>query len=182
MKKLVFLPLFSSLLILFLLQAGITSCTKDKTIYDTVTVVKKDTIRIIDTVVIQDTAISLQLLTATSWRVQEMRGVIGNSILYYVRGGVNNTENYDHEYITFRPDKSGVLFDAAGAMHQITWNFTNSKNTEITMVVQNPFPMASQTVVYENIRYKDRALHFDQYWTYNNINSHAHLVRTPKAN
>ncbi len=173
MKKLIGLS-FLSTIILFTSQAGFTSCTKDKTIYDTVIVTKKDTL------VIQDTAISLQLLTANSWKLQELRGVQGNVINYYKRGGLSNTENFDNEYITFNTNKTGIYFDAVGATHQITWDFSNIENTKITFVVQNPAPLAAQTVVYENLRYKNRALIFVQYWTYNNVNAHAQVIRIPR--
>jgi hypothetical protein len=176
MKTLLGASFIFSILLLFIFQFSLSSCTKDNTIYktDTVTVIKKDT------VIIKDTAISLELLTANSWKMQEVRGVIGNTILYYQRGGTGNTENYDNEYITFNTNKTGILFDANNATHQITWDFANTALTKLTIVVQNPAPLASQTMVYENLRYKNKALLFDQYWTYNGTNSHVQVIRTPK--
>lgn len=176
MKKLLGFSSFFVFVLLSMVQTSVSSCTKDETIYDTVTVIKTDTL------VIQDTAITLQLLTSTSWKTQEIRGVIGNTLLFYSRSSNSNTEDYSNEYITFSADKTGVLYDAAGALHQLTWNFNNNTNTKLTYIVQNPAPLASQTVVYENLRYKNNALLFDQYWTYNNINSHAQVIRSPKNN
>ena len=186
MRKLISVSSFLSFIIFISLQTSITSCTKDITIYDTVTLTQTDTLtRIdtltqIDTLIITDTAISLELLTANSWKMQEFRGVIGNTITYYLRGGSGNTENYDNEYITFNANKTGILYDAEGTTHQITWDFSNSNNTGLTFVVQNSYPVPNQTVVYENLRYKNKSLLFDQYWTYNNINSHTQAVRIPK--
>jgi hypothetical protein len=174
MKKLLGISSFLFLIILTSLQTGVTSCTKDKTIYDTVTVIKKDTL------VIQDTAISLQLLAANSWKVQEIRGVQNNSVVYYQRGGTTNTESFDNEYITFNTDKTGIYYDNAGYTHQMTWDFSNNVNTKLTIVIQNPAPLANQTVVYENLRYKNKTLLFDQYWTYNNTNAHAQVIRIPR--
>ena len=176
MKKMFGLCSFLGITALVELQTGISSCTKDKTIYDTVTVTK------VDTVVIKDTAITLGLLTANAWKMQEIRGVIGNTITFYQRGGTSNTENYDNEYIRFNLDKTGVLYDANSAAHQITWDFSNEEKTKLTFVVSNPAPLPSQTVVYENLRYKNKALLFDQYWTYNNVNSHVQVIRIPAAN
>jgi len=174
MKALIGVTSVLCFIILFTFQSSLTSCTKDKTIYDTVTVVKTDT-------VITDTAITLQLLTANSWKMQEIRGVVGNTPLYYLRGGTTgNTDNYDNEYLTFNANKTGVYVDPAGGNHQLTWDFSNSTNTKITFVIQNPSPAASQTVVYENLRYKNKALYFDQYWTYNGTNSHAQGMRIAK--
>jgi hypothetical protein len=175
MKKLIGL---SSLLmfLLFMLQTGVSSCSKDQTIYktDTVVVTKRDT------VIIKDTAITLQLLTANSWKMQEIRGVQGNNLLYYKRGGTGNTESFDAEYITFNANKTGLYLDGAGYSHQLTWDFSNSENTKITFTMENPAPLASHTVVYDNLRYKNGALFFDQYWTFNNVHSHAQVIRTPR--
>jgi len=174
---------------IIMLQAGVSSCTKDHTIYDTVTVHKTDTldhtiydtiiVNKTDTLIIKDTAISLELLTANAWKMQEIRGVIGSEIIFYQRGGTTNTENYDNEFIRFNADNTGSLYDANGAIHQIVWAFSNEAKTKITFVVSNPAPLESQTVIYENVRYKNKALLFDQYWTYNNVNSHVQVIRIP---
>ena len=161
-------------IVLIMLETGATSCTKEVIVYDTVTVIEKDT------VIIKDTAISMQLITANSWKVQEIRGVEANTLLYYSRGGSNNTENFDIEYITFNANKTGTYFDGVGTTHPITWDFSNAELTKLTFVVQNPAPIPSQTVVYENLRYKNGALHFDQYWTYNSRNSHAQVIRVKR--
>jgi hypothetical protein len=169
MKKPLLVSPFLFLIFLVVLQTQFASCKKE-----TITVTHTDT------VFLKDTAISAQLLSANSWKIQELRGVIGNSITSYQRGGTGNTENYDNEYITFNADKTGILFDAAGGTHSLTWDFSNSLNTKLTLIVNNPVPAASQTVVYENLRYKNKALLFDQYWTYNFTNAHTQIIRIPK--
>jgi hypothetical protein len=161
MKKFIGVSAFLVFASLLLLQTGVTSCTKEKTI------------------VIQDTAISLELLTSNSWKVQEVQGVKGNTVVFYERGGTSNTENLDDEYIRFLADGTGTYFDQAGFTHQITWEFSNEAKTKLTFVISNPAPLQSHTVVYENLRYKNKALYFDQYWTYDNINSHAQEIRIP---
>lgn len=162
-----------SFIVLFILQSATSSCTKENTIYDTLTVIKRDTI------IIKDTAISLQLLTANSWKVEELRGVQGNNeIVYYKRGATGNTENFDPEYITFNSNKTGVYYDAFRTTHQITWDFLNADNTKLTFTILKTAPETNHTVTYENLRYKNGALLFDQYWTYKGVNSHAQAVRT----
>jgi hypothetical protein len=124
-------------------------------------------------------AVSLSLLTANSWKLQEYRGVYANTIVLYQRGGTLNTENFDNEYIRFNADGTGTYFDQPGLAHQITWEFSNEAKTKLAFVVSNPSPLPSQTVIYENLRYKNRALLFDQYWTYDNVNAHAQVIRIP---
>jgi hypothetical protein len=175
MKKIISLCSFSFVLILVLFQFSLSSCEKD-TITETDTLVVTKT----DTLIIKDTAVTLQLLSANSWKIQEIRGVVGNTITYYLRGGSSNTDNYDNEYITFNSNKTGIYFDFNGGTHQITWDFSNTNNTKLSFVVSNPAPLTAQTVVWENLRYKNGALLFDQYWSYNNVNTHAQVVRVPK--
>src|SRR6266536_1269572 len=88
MEKLITLSPVLAFASLLFLQTGVTSCTKEKIVLDTVSVTN------IDTFIIQDTSISLELLTANSWKVQEIRGVNANTLLFYERGGISNTENF----------------------------------------------------------------------------------------
>ena len=173
MKKWIGVSSFLAFAFLLLFQSSITSCTKDQTIYDTVTVTKTDTL------IIKDTAVSLELLTANSWILQDYRGVSANTIVFYQRGGTSNTENFDNEYIRFIADGTGTYFDQSGAMHQITWEFLNDEKTRLSFVVSNPAPLESQMVIYDNLRYKNKSLLFDQYWSYNYINLHAQAIRIP---
>jgi hypothetical protein len=163
-----FISLGAIVSFILVLQLGLAACSKDKTIYKT------------DTVVIKDTAISLELLTSKSWKLEEILGVQGNAIIYYKRGGNSNTANYSNDYITFNANKTGIYVDAAAASHSITWDFINNDISKLMLIIANPAPLASQTVVYENMRYKNGALLFDQYWTYNNINAHFQVIRTPR--
>ncbi len=93
MKKIFGLTCIGLASLIFGLQFGISSCTKDRTITDTVTVIKRDTLIQVrhDTLRITDTALNLQILTANPWKLQEERGVVGNMHLYYLRGGASNT-------------------------------------------------------------------------------------------
>ena len=178
MKKIAGIPALLCLVFFCTMQMGVTSCTKDHTIYDTVNHTIYDTVTQTkqDTLVIKDTAISLQLITANSWKMQELIGVQGNTMLNYQRGAAGNTVNYDADNITFNSNGTGTYVDGAGASHAITWNFTNSTNTQITWVISDP-GTPSETIVYDNIRYKNKQLLFDQYWTYNGLNAHAQAIR-----
>lgn len=171
MRKLLGLSSFLGFVILLTMQTGMTSCTKE--------VVKIDTLTKVDTIVKQDTTVTPALLTAYKWKTKEIIGVIGNNITYYERGGSNNTENYDNEYIQFNTDGTGVLYDAAGTLHQTTWSFSDSSYKKLTFVVFNPSPIPSQNVTWDNLRFKNNQLLFDQYWSYQGINSHVQFIRLP---
>ena len=159
-------------ILLTFLHTGLISCTKEKTLYDTVTVIKKDTI------VIKDTAITLQLLTANPWKIKELRGVINNTAFYYLRGGSFTGVNYDNEYITLNANKTGTYVDPYGYSSSLTWDFVGTDSSKITYIVS--FPSITTTVHWENLRYKNASLFYDEYYTQNNINEHAQGQRTSK--
>ena len=97
-----------------LLQIGVSSCTKEVIVKDIVTV--RDTV----TIVKQDTALSVELLTANPWKLQEYRGVEGNMEIYYLRRSTNNTGSFDNEYISFNADKTGIYHENTGADRILT--------------------------------------------------------------
>ena len=179
MKKLIGVSSLLAFAILLMLQTGVSSCTKEEIIRDTVTVIERDTLIETDTVIIKDTAISMELLTANSWKLQEIRGVTGSTILFYQRGGSSNTQNFDPEYITFFTNKTGVYHDGNDNNNTIVWDFLNSEKTKLTFTITNLAPLPDQTVYYENLRFKNGALWFDQYWTVAGVNHHSQVIRTP---
>jgi hypothetical protein len=95
-------------------------------------------------------------------------------------GGANNIINFDNEYFTFNQNKTGTYFDANNATHQLTWDFMNSQNTTLTFTVSNPSPTPSQVVIWDNVRYKNGALLYDEYWSMSGTNSHSQGIRIPK--
>jgi len=175
-SKLLFLCPF---LFLLLFQNGISSCTKDP-IHVTDTVIKKDTIIKIDTIVKKDTVLTTQILTSHPWKVLEERGVHGGAIIYYYRGGTNNTQSFDNEFVTFNANNTGVLTINSGNTYNFTWSFANPENTKLTWTLLNT--PATYTITWENIRYKNGNLNHDQYFTDGNTgqNSHTQQIRMPK--
>jgi hypothetical protein len=153
-------------------MVGTGSCTKETIIYDTVTVK--------DTVILKDTAFSAELLTVNAWRLKEVLGVVGNESLFYLRGGSNNTENFDNEYIRFSSDKTGVHTFNNGVQAVITWKFENEDHTKLTWAVYNT--PATFTYTWDNIRYKNKSIYFDQYYTDGNTGkrSHSQNIRIPR--
>lgn len=175
------------MIILSIVQGGLTSCTKDHTIYDTVTVIQKDTVTVIekDTVTIKDTMLTAEILCANQWKYQVYRGVFGGDSLVYYRGGTSNNFNYDADYMEFYNDGSqtGFSMDALGSPHLIKgWQFTNSEHTQMTFqwyVTNSPI---YHFVTWDNIRYKNKSLMYDEYYHDNYVDKNVHdqSVRIPR--
>jgi len=166
------------------LEGGLSSCTKDNTIYDTVTVIQKDTVTVIqkDTLIIKDTVLTAEILTANSWKLLEVRGVLEGSIMYYLRGGSSNTQSFDNEYLTFNANNTGLLVDNAGASHVMTdWHFGNTGHTQVIFTLYNDAIITS-TYTYDNIRYKNGSLYYDDYFTDNLTGGdyHGQEIRIPR--
>src|SRR5579863_550825 len=145
--------------ILFL-QISFSSCTKTntvtKTVTDTVTVIQKDTIN-------KDTALTAAILTANSWKIQEMRATFGGSSIYYLRGGSNNTQSFDNEYVTFNSDHTGLYSDNTGVQTTLTWNFSDATNTGLIWTWNAP--PTPVLITWENLYYKNGGIHYDEFFT-----------------
>ncbi|HMG68022.1 MAG TPA: hypothetical protein VK588_10055 [Chitinophagaceae bacterium] len=166
----IFLSISSFLLFICLLgvQGGLTSCTKDHTIIDTVTVVEKDTLRITDTLVTE------AILTANPWKLTELRGVSGGDTLVYFRGGSNNTNDYTNEYYVFNSDHTGYEMDNAGLTHNLTqWSLSNSAIPKLTATYQIN---SSKTMIltWDNLRFKNKSLYYDEYYSNTVVGSNFH--------
>jgi hypothetical protein len=171
--------LIIALIVLFGFQTTFTSCTKTTTHYDTVTVTKTDTTVKTDTVALSDTAVTVQLLTANPWELQYIRMVSGDSIIYYTRGG-SYSENFAAENITFSSNLTGTFVDPTGASHPFTWSWSNATNTQITLIITTGIPLLpTETFVWDNLRYKNDSLLFDQYDSFGTVNQQAECVMIP---
>ena len=164
---------FSSLVIFVVMLTcsyGITSCTKTTIKTDTITVTKTDTLQE------KDTTLTTAILTANPWKAIYDRATVGGNMLFYQRGGTNNTMNLDNEYITFKSDNTGVYTDNSGTQATFTWHFTNATNTSIELLSN----LSSNVNVWENISYDDNALHYTDYLIANGITTLSTEVRVPK--
>jgi len=169
------------LMVLSFFEVGVTSCTKDHNIYDTVTVIKKDTVIVKDTVIIADTLLTTEILTSHSWKYIEVRGVVGGSVIYYLNGGTENTESFDNTYHTFNANNTGVLVDNGGTSHTITNWTLSADHTKLVYTAYNDNTIQS-TYTWENIRYKNGYIYYDQYFHDNlgGYNAHSQEIRAPK--
>ena len=170
-----------AMILLSTLQVGVVSCTKETLIRDTVivrdTLRVKETITIRDTLRITDTTLNAQILTSHPWKLQELRGVYANRIEYYVRGGSNNTQNYDNEYILFRSDKTGTYVDPSGRSYNINWELVQTPRIKLTYNILNLGSEASTLITWENIVYKNGTISYDEYFTQGSNNSHMQGIR-----
>lgn len=149
-------------------STGITSCTKTTTKFDTVIVTKTDTLQE------KDTTLTAAILIANSWKVQYDRASVGGAISFYQRGGSSNTIALDNEYITFNSNNTGIYTNNSGTQTTFTWNFTNATNTTLV------WTMNSVAITWENISYKDNALHFTEYYSNGGVSTLSTEVRIPQ--
>ncbi|MFT3702322.1 MAG: hypothetical protein QM802_08135 [Agriterribacter sp.] len=120
----------------------------------------------------------LEILTGTTWQIDEIRFLQLNQPYYYKRGASSgNNANYDNEYIQFNKDNTGVRSDN-GEKYPLTWSFTDESKTKIKIVTQE----SSELVIYwENITYDEAALKYTEYYNRNGTNSLGVATRTPNT-
>ena len=145
-------------------QLSLTSCTKttETTKYDTV---------------YRNETINMSILTANSWKIEEIRAVSGNSVIFYQRGGTSNTQNFDNEYITFKTDGSGTYVDNTNTSYTLNWKFTDSTYSVLTYTLNLPTPLFD---TWENIVYKNGAIMYDEYNDQSGTNNLSTIIRIPK--
>jgi hypothetical protein len=122
----------------------------------------------------------MEVITANAWVIQESMGVVGGSKLYYQRNGNDNTESFNKEYIVFNANKTGTNVYNDGNQTKFKWEFANEEKTKLIWTVRNT--PATFTIVWDNIRYINKTLYFDEYYTDGNTGMHAHTqqIRIPK--
>jgi hypothetical protein len=149
---------------------GIVSCKKETIVQNTTT----------DTVYVNlFTPMTTTILTANKWTYQEIRGVRGANNYYYLRGGLNNSEALEDEFIEFHTDGTANYHAQSGFERTITWEFNND-NSKITLHFTNT--PANFDVFWDNMRVKDNKWYFDEYYTDGNLgfNAHSQNIRIPK--
>jgi hypothetical protein len=181
LKRLLVASPFVALSFLLSFEVGITSCQKKiETIVDTITRIRVDTlIQIrVDTLKEKDTLLTSAILTANPWKPLEMRGLVNNTYVYYVRGGSGNTQSFDNEYMTFNANNTGIYHDNAGGESSFTWHFTDSTNKKLVWVWNNP--TGTITVNWENINYDDGGIRYTEYANQSGFNTLVSEIRIPK--
>ena len=117
----------------------------------------------------------LELLTEKAWKADEVRVQLSNnSTAYYKRGGAGNTVNYDSDSLKFNTINTGVYY-YLGSEYTTTWNFTNSENSKMTLIINYPTPL---TIYLENINITQTYFKYAQYSTNGGISYLASTTRT----
>lgn len=116
-----------------------------------------------------------QILTANSWKIDEIRILDGNAPLYYKRGGSGNTVNYDTEFLLFNTNNTGT-YSYNSVQYSTTWNFINAEKTKMTLTINYPNPVV---VNLENIVLTSGNFKYTQYQNVNGTNLLAAGTRTP---
>jgi hypothetical protein len=174
-----FIPVFFIIIpMIMFFSFQIISCTKTNTITNTVTVT--DTVTKIqkDTLVIKDTALTTAILTANSWKVSEIAGLVNNSYVNYTRGGSGNTLALDNEYITFNAIGSGTYTVSPGNSNSFTWNFTDATNSTIIWNLNTAVP--ATIVTWTNVVYKNASISYTESYTTSGSNELASGTRIPR--
>lgn len=116
-----------------------------------------------------------ELLTASPWKIDELRYLQTNLPQYYKRGGSQNTVNFSEEYIEFFSDHTGQYHDQNLQSASFTWSFTNPEKTIIRYTFQYGL-----VVTWENIILSEKAIRYTEYYNRDGINSLAEGIRIPK--
>ncbi len=75
----------------------------------------------------------LALLTAHTWKMEEIIQVENNTRIYYKRGGNTNTNNYDNDKLTFLADGTGTYSPTPAQNLPMTWQFTNAAKSSLDL-------------------------------------------------
>lgn len=134
------------LLFLALGLSTLISCEKDCPATTTIIVKTKD-----------------ELLTAKTWKAEEIRTQFSNgNVEYYKRGGGNNSINFDSDSIKLNADQTGFLY-YLGTQQSVTWNFTNSEKSKLTYIIN--YPSGPVTIYLENVTIADSYISYSQFVT-----------------
>lgn len=150
MKKVLLstVALFGLIILIFSSQ---TSCKKE-TVTETVT----------DTIFQCIPKSPETLLTAKTWKADEIRSQLSNGTSqYYKRGGGTNTVNFDSDSLKFNSNNTGIYY-YSGNQYTTTWNFINSEKSKMTLVINYPTPL---TINIENVTLADTYFIYSQYVT-----------------
>lgn len=104
-----------------------------------------------------------EMLTAKTWKADEIRAQLSNNTTqYYKRGGSSNTVNYDSDSLKFTANNTGTYY-YNGTATAITWNFINSEKSKMTIVINyTPTPL---TINWEYVNVTENTLKYTQHVT-----------------
>jgi hypothetical protein len=116
-----------------------------------------------------------EVLTSTSWKMEEIRFLQNNTFYYYKRGATGNSLSFDSDVITFNTNKTGTYI-GDGTTYPLTWDFTDAGKTKVSIIINYATPL---TVTMENISYTNTSLKYTEYYNRNGTNTLASVSRIP---
>lgn len=105
-------------------------------------------------------------LTDRNWQMQESRVIEGNNMFYYLRGGQENTINFDDDQYRFNTDKTGVYY-FKGQQYSFSWKYLDAEKTKMEMILNYPTPLI---VNLENVSVSPSALKYTRMQKVNGVN------------
>ena len=116
-----------------------------------------------------------EILTSTTWRLDEIRFLQNNSPTYYKRGVTSDPYSFDTESIQFKTDLTGT-YKAGGITYDMTWEFIDQAKTKIEFIIDYATPL---TVNWENIIYGNSSLKYAEYYNRTGTNTLSVATRIP---
>ena len=107
----------------------------------------------------EETKTPEDLLTAHSWKIQELRWVDQGTMYHYLRGTPGNGDIVAVEALTFYTDGTGKTHDNT----PLTWQFLDPAKTKLKFTLT--FPSGPVTVNWEHLVIKETSMTYGEYWT-----------------
>jgi hypothetical protein len=113
------------------------------------------------------------LLVSNTWQMQQINVVQNDgTVLFYKRGGQNNSWNYDDDYLKFERNGTGI-YNAGTQQYEITWQFDNSDKTELSYTIHNysnggPQENSSLDIKLENVYLSESSFRYAELYTNEN--------------
>jgi len=116
-----------------------------------------------------------EILTANSWKIQQIRTLRVNTYYLYQRGSANT--ELDNEYITFNTDHTGTYIANDGVQSAIpSWNFVDAAKTQLQFTISFSTPLV---VNWENLQFTTSSIKYGEYHILNG-NNMSIVTRIPK--
>ena len=145
------------ILTLFLISTLSFACKKDSTPTTTTT-----------------TKSAEELLTAHTWKIDELRYVYRGVLEHYQRGIPGNVDYFANEFLKFNADHTGNNDNNT----PLTWQFIDAAKTKLKFILNiTPTPLE---VNWEQVVLKDNSITYSEYWVRSDGPACGFGTRSPK--
>jgi hypothetical protein len=119
-----------------------------------------------------------EILTSTTWQIEELRFLQNNTPYYYKQGVTGNVAGLDHESITFNSDHTGIYI-AGENKFRLQWEFVDEEKTELQYVLEEATPLL---ITWENLKLDGNRLEYTEYYNREGLESLARGKRVSTKN